>query len=80
MRQTHGSREYDLAGGESLGLRQESWRRRCDPSENAENPEWAGYLDLVLAGEIREVGQRESIVVAIDRAAALAAETGAQGR
>jgi hypothetical protein len=30
---------------------------------------WASYLDQVLAGEIREVGQREKNVVAIGRAA-----------
>jgi hypothetical protein len=41
---------------------------------------WAAYLDLMLAGEIREVGQRPSRnVVAIDRAAALASATGASG-
>jgi integrase len=38
---------------------------------------WAAYLDLVLAGEIREVGQRESNVVTIDRAATFASATGA---
>ena len=41
---------------------------------------WAAYLDLMLAGEIREVGQRESNVVAIDRAATFASATGAAGR
>lgn len=33
---------------------------------------WAAYLELVLSGEIKEVGQRESNVVPIDRASALA--------
>jgi hypothetical protein len=41
---------------------------------------WEAYLDLVLAGDIKEVGRRESNVVAIDRVAALASATGAQGR
>jgi len=41
---------------------------------------WAAYLDLVLAGEIKEVGQRESNVVQIDRAAALASAAGVLGR
>jgi integrase len=41
---------------------------------------WAAYLDLVLAGEIKEVGQRASNVVAIDRAAALASAVGGAGR
>jgi integrase-like protein len=41
---------------------------------------WEAYLGLVLAGEIKEVGLRASNVVPIDRAAALAAATGAVGR
>ena len=41
---------------------------------------WAAYLDLVLAGEIREVGLRTSNVVAIGGAAGLASATGAAGR
>ena len=32
---------------------------------------WAAYLDLVLAGEIKEIGQRELNVVLIDRSPAL---------
>jgi hypothetical protein len=42
---------------------------------------WSAYLDLVLCGEIKEVGQRESNVVAIGQAAPpLASATGASGR
>jgi integrase len=50
------------------------------PERRAAMAKWAAYLDLVLAGEIREVGQRESNVVPIDRAAAPASATGAAGR
>jgi integrase len=50
------------------------------PERRAAMVRWSAYLDLVLAGEIKEVGQRESNVVAIDRAAALASATGAAGR
>jgi hypothetical protein len=41
---------------------------------------WADYLDQVLAGKITEIGQRDSNVVQIDRAAVLAAPAGALGR
>ena len=41
---------------------------------------WAAYLDLVLAGEIKEVGQRESNVVQLERVAALEPATGSAGR
>jgi hypothetical protein len=41
---------------------------------------WAAYLDLVLSRDVREIGEPESNVVAIDRAAALASVTGAPGR
>jgi hypothetical protein len=39
---------------------------------------WSAYLDLVLVGKIREIGQ--SNVVPIERAAALAAAGGGEGR
>jgi hypothetical protein len=41
---------------------------------------WAAYLDLVLSGDVREVGERASNVVQIDRAPALASAAGAAGR
>ena len=31
---------------------------------------WAAYLELVIAGEIKEIGQRESNVVPIGKGAA----------
>ena len=37
---------------------------------------WAAYLDLVLAEEIKEIGQRDSNVVPIDRAFAAASAAG----
>ena len=50
------------------------------PERRAAVAKWADYLDRVLVGEILEIGQRDSNVVAIDRAAALASVTGASGR
>jgi integrase len=50
------------------------------PERRAAVAKWAAYLDLVLAGEIKEVGLRESNVVSIGHAAALASATGAAGR
>jgi hypothetical protein len=41
---------------------------------------WGIYLELILTGKITEIGQRESNVVPIDRAAALASAGGADGR
>jgi hypothetical protein len=43
---------------------------------------WGAYLDLILAGKITEIGQRDSDsnVVQIDRAATFAFATGAAGR
>jgi integrase len=38
---------------------------------------WGAYLGMVPAGEINEIGQRESSVVPIDRATALASAAGA---
>jgi integrase len=50
------------------------------PERRAAVAKWADYLDRVLVGEMLEIGQRDSNVVAIDRAAALATVTGASGR
>jgi integrase len=50
------------------------------PERRAAMAKWETYLGLVLAGEIKEVGQRESNVVAIGHAAALASAGGAAGR
>jgi integrase len=50
------------------------------PERRAAMAKWGSYLDLVLTGEIREVGSHASNVVAIDRAAGLASATGAAGR
>jgi integrase len=49
------------------------------PERRSAMAKWATYLDSVLSGEIKEVGQRESNVVPIG-AAALASAGGAAGR
>jgi hypothetical protein len=40
------------------------------PERRAAMAKWAAYLDLVLAGEIKEIGQHQSNVVPMGRAAA----------
>ena len=40
------------------------------PERRAAMAKWAAYLDLALAGEIKEIGERKSNVVPIGKGAA----------